>query len=134
MTQVCEALEAAHEKGVVHRDLKPDNIFLVERDGADFVKVLDFGVAKLRDPVDHAATSAGMILGTPHYMAPEQALGRDVDRRADVWARASSCTSCSQAPCRSPHRASSSLRFASASSRQKALPRRTPRGERIPPG
>jgi eukaryotic-like serine/threonine-protein kinase len=84
--QVCDALHAAHEKGVIHRDLKPDNVFVVERDGREFAKVLDFGVAKLADPADHAATTAGMILGTPHYMAPEQALGREVDRRTDVWA------------------------------------------------
>jgi serine/threonine-protein kinase len=86
LAQVCDALHAAHEKGVIHRDLKPDNVFVVERGGEDFAKVLDFGVAKLADPADHAATTAGMILGTPHYMAPEQALGREVDRRADVWA------------------------------------------------
>jgi serine/threonine-protein kinase len=132
VTQVCEALEAAHEKGVVHRDLKPDNIFVVERDGADFVKVLDFGVAKLRDPVDHAATSAGMVLGTPHYMAPEQALGRDVDRRADVWAAGVVLYELLSGTV--PFTAPSFVELAIfiREQPQKALPRRTPRGERIP--
>ncbi|HSM93636.1 MAG TPA: serine/threonine-protein kinase, partial [Anaeromyxobacteraceae bacterium] len=86
LRQVCAALGAAHAKGVVHRDLKPDNVFLVQRDGADFVKVLDFGVAKLHDAGDLSATATGMILGTPNYMAPEQALGRDVTAATDVWA------------------------------------------------
>ncbi len=132
VTQVCEALEAAHEKGVVHRDLKPDNIFVVERDGADFVKVLDFGVAKLRDPVDNAATSAGMVLGTPHYMAPEQALGRDVDRRADIWAAGVVLYELLSGSV--PFTAPSFVELAIfiREQPQKALPRRTPRGERIP--
>jgi hypothetical protein len=86
MAQVCDALEAAHQKGVVHRDLKPDNIFVVSRGGGDFAKVLDFGVAKLRGDDDGGSTVTGMILGTPLYMAPEQAVGKDVGRHADVWA------------------------------------------------
>jgi serine/threonine-protein kinase len=93
--QIAYALEAAHEKGIVHRDLKPGNI-KIKPDGT--VKVLDFGLAKLR-PVDPAgnkpeesptlsiaATTAGMILGTAAYMSPEQARGKVVDKRADIWA------------------------------------------------
>ncbi len=93
--QIAEALEAAHEKGVVHRDLKPGNIKLTS-DGE--VKVLDFGLAKLLEREGPAAgmshsptltahaTFAGLILGTAPYMSPEQARGRPVDKRADIWA------------------------------------------------
>jgi eukaryotic-like serine/threonine-protein kinase len=94
--QVAEALEAAHEQGIVHRDLKPANIKL-RPDGT--VKVLDFGLAKAMEPVSVGAnvsqsptittpamTQAGMILGTAAYMSPEQARGKAVDKRADIWA------------------------------------------------
>ncbi|MBZ4421179.1 protein kinase [Myxococcus sp. RHSTA-1-4] len=86
LAQVCDALQAAHARGIVHRDLKPDNIFLVRRGrGTPFVKVLDFGIAKLVD-ANMPQTHAGIIVGTPEYMAPEQSLGGRLDGRADLYA------------------------------------------------
>ncbi len=91
--QVLNALGHAHAAGVVHRDLKPDNIMLVTRDGRpDVVKILDFGIAKVTDSGSgtgagrEALTQAGMIFGTPEYLSPEQALGDTVDARADLYA------------------------------------------------
>ena len=97
---IADALEKAHHAGVVHRDLKPANIFLVRRGGASApleAKLLDFGLAKRRGaaaPITMSAvtgmatpaTVEGTILGTIHYMSPEQVEGRDVDTRSDIWA------------------------------------------------
>ncbi len=86
--QCCLGLQKAHEAGVVHRDIKPANIFIAHRDGEVIVKILDFGVAKVRaDQINNRdLTRTGSLLGTPYYVAPEQAKGlRDVDHRADIW-------------------------------------------------
>ncbi len=88
VSQVCAALAASHAKGIVHRDLKPENIFLIQRgEDKDFVKLLDFGIAKLSSGElgDKPQTRAGMILGTPEYMSPEQAGGRPIDYRSDLY-------------------------------------------------
>jgi serine/threonine protein kinase len=87
LTQVCDALQAAHGHGVVHRDLKPENIMLVRHDRTPhFVKVLDFGIAKLFDSEKKGHTQAGVLIGTPGYMAPEQWSGQTVDGRTDLYA------------------------------------------------
>ncbi|WP_224369790.1 serine/threonine-protein kinase [Hyalangium versicolor] len=88
LTQVCDALQAAHSRGVIHRDLKPENIFLLRRERMPhFVKVLDFGIAKLLDHnVGQAKTAQGMLIGTPEYMAPEQWMAQAVDGRTDQYA------------------------------------------------
>jgi serine/threonine protein kinase len=91
VSQVALALDHAHSAGIIHRDLKPDNLFIV-RSGADdeHMKVLDFGSVKLQVEFGPKLTAIGTTLGSPYYMAPEQALGKsDVDRRADVFALAS---------------------------------------------
>ncbi len=86
IAQVSRALSRAHSLGIVHRDLKPENIFLVQGDEHEIAKVLDFGIAKhdtysLRDK----ATKTGSFLGTPYYVSPEQARGKAIDYRSDLW-------------------------------------------------
>lgn len=85
--QICQALYAAHQKGIVHRDLKPENIFIVRPDqgGRESIKVLDFGVAKLEHQL-FELTPPNALIGTPTYMAPEQAVDGDVDARSDIYA------------------------------------------------
>ena len=90
--QCCRALGAAHAKGIVHRDMKPENIFLTRRDdNPDFVKIVDFGIAKISDMETDGApgrklTKTGMIFGTPEYMSPEQSAGKPLDHRVDIYA------------------------------------------------
>jgi len=84
--QVLSGLEAAHQRGIVHRDLKPDNVFLAQREGRTIVKLLDFGISKTIGEETLSLTKTGMVVGTPFYLAPEQARGDDVDQRIDVWA------------------------------------------------
>ena len=89
-TQIADGLEASHQRGIIHRDLKPDNVYLITRyNDPNYVKILDFGLAKLTQgggAMSHK-TRAGSVLGTPHYMAPEQAEGKpDIDHRVDVYA------------------------------------------------
>jgi len=89
--QMLEGVGHAHAQGIVHRDLKPDNVILVPMDGWDRVKIIDFGLVKLVGDAAAAfgagaLTSTGLVFGTPAYMAPEQALGRAIDGRADVYA------------------------------------------------
>ncbi|MBX3252035.1 MAG: serine/threonine protein kinase [Myxococcales bacterium] len=85
--RILDPLAAAHERGIVHRDLKPENVFLHQRKGEAVVKVLDFGIARDLDAAAQSVTQTSMAMGTPHYMAPEQAMSaKSVDARADVWA------------------------------------------------
>ena len=99
-TQVCAAVQAAHDSGVIHRDLKPDNIVLQRMTGGERVKVLDFGIAKLREkslPPDSqplepdsgsfegTLTEAGMLIGTPQYMSPEQCRARKLEPQSDIY-------------------------------------------------
>jgi eukaryotic-like serine/threonine-protein kinase len=84
--QLCRALEVAHEEGIVHRDIKPQNLLV---DPAGFLKVMDFGIARLaerRPDTGEALTAVGVVVGTPQYMAPEQLFGESVDQRTDLWA------------------------------------------------
>lgn len=86
LRQACSVLAAVHARGVVHRDLKPNNLFLVGDPAHPTVKLIDFGIAKLRGPGDATMTRTGVVMGTPAFMAPEQARGANVDARADIYA------------------------------------------------
>ena len=87
LAQVCRGVAAAHDRAIVHRDLKPDNLMIVSHPGEpDFVKVLDFGIAKAVVPGARDITFLGEVLGSPPYMSPEQHLGQEVDARTDVYA------------------------------------------------
>jgi serine/threonine protein kinase len=87
LCQICGALEASHQAGIVHRDLKPENIWIARPPhGESYVKLLDFGIAKLLDPTRTNLTQTGAVLGTPLFMAPEQCMGRLVDARTDIYA------------------------------------------------
>jgi eukaryotic-like serine/threonine-protein kinase len=86
LNQTCLAVQAAHNIGIIHRDLKPDNIWLVkEKEGIEQVKVLDFGIAKLRGYSDNRLTLTGAIVGTPYYMSPEQCTDEELSPRSDVY-------------------------------------------------
>jgi serine/threonine-protein kinase len=90
MIQVCGALEEAHQVGIVHRDLKPENIFVTSQGGIqDYPKVLDFGLAKVGErqmsPHSMVLTQQGMVFGTPEFMSPEQARGKTLDARSDIY-------------------------------------------------
>jgi serine/threonine-protein kinase len=90
MTQVCRGLAAAHAKGIIHRDMKPENVWITPNPrmpGHDLVKILDFGIAKVsgNDGAAEHLTRTGAIFGTPFYMSPEQALGRGLDHRSDIY-------------------------------------------------
>lgn len=88
LSQCCQALAEAHNQGIIHRDIKPDNLYLVTVGGqSDFVKVLDFSVAKLKQQSGSAMqTQAGVVFGTPNYMSPEQGRGLPLDARSDIYA------------------------------------------------
>jgi serine/threonine-protein kinase len=87
--QICRAVGAAHAAGIIHRDLKPENVFVTQKGERDFVKVLDFGISKVKDAEVEAVrmTKTGQLVGTPLYMSPEQARGEsEIDKRADIYA------------------------------------------------
>lgn len=84
LSQICDCLEYAHDEGIIHRDVKPENIILVSQGGQTVVKVLDFGVAKLYEDMQRL-TKDGIVLGSPAYMSPEQCMGLKLDPRADIY-------------------------------------------------
>ncbi len=90
LKQICGALQQAHSLGIIHRDLKPENIMVTKRnDGTEWLEVLDFGIAKVMHREDESGSSlvtqTGVVIGTPQYMSPEQALGKELDTTADIY-------------------------------------------------
>ncbi len=84
--QICAGISAAHKAGVIHRDIKPDNVMVEVVDSQEVARVLDFGIAKLRDSQQHTnLTETGALLGTPNYMSPEQCTGNPIDHRTDIY-------------------------------------------------
>ena len=134
--QICSALEAAHKVGVVHRDVKPDNIFLIEKSGAQYVKVLDFGVAKLLPGSSEAPTEKtleGVVIGTPSYMAPEQAEGQS-DHRTDIYALGVVLYKALSGRAPFEGRSYADLMVRVIRDPAPPLPKATPAGDPIPPG
>lgn len=84
LSQICDALDYAHRKGVIHRDVKPENIILLDDGYSKTIKVLDFGVAKIQEDLQRL-TKTGVVLGSPAYMSPEQCMGMDLDPRSDLY-------------------------------------------------
>jgi serine/threonine-protein kinase len=127
MIQVCGALGEAHQQGIVHRDLKPENIVLSTQGGiADFPKVLDFGLAKMKDPPDpktgsmRALTQQGAVFGTPEFMSPEQARGEVLDERSDIY---SLCVILYEmVTCKLPFKAKSPMDFITQHIKGKPIP------------
>ncbi|HUB09248.1 MAG TPA: serine/threonine-protein kinase [Myxococcales bacterium] len=135
-SQICSALQATHANGVVHRDLKPENVFLIPRAGrTDFVKIIDFGVAKVFEGTLRTGshTVAGTIVGTPQFMSPEQAGGRPIDGRSDIYALG--VLLYWMLSDRLPFRDSGfdKLILARLTTKPDELPATTPSGERLPP-
>jgi serine/threonine protein kinase len=85
IAQVASALDEAHRQNIIHRDVKPDNIIINSTHIGLRVKVLDFGIAKLRDQAESNLTQTGSVVGTPHYMSPEQCMGEEIDSRSDIY-------------------------------------------------
>ena len=86
VAQILHALHEAHGAGIIHRDLKPDNVLVASSLGHEYLKVLDFGLARIVDEGHSALTQPGQVFGTPAYMSPEQAQGNAADHRADLYA------------------------------------------------